>query len=1184
MADSSNPIPNPFGAPSNGGSGQSSDGMRLIRELMAKQKANGAKSSKIGVNDASTRLDNMSLKTFDGLFNGLKGQINQLNTLIARGHKKDISDAEMERLTAQLRRAYNAAKILQEKADGRVGTAGNTSQAGNWAIAGEKLEDFIDKAFRTAVRNSGGGYKPPSGGGSGGSGNGRSGSSENGDSGGRGGRGRREKDPDIVALMKQMRDFRKVADSFLAGQKGFTGNPYSLHDTKASKDELARVFSDFMREKQGAISTEDENALLSKFNYAIRRFEIAVREGEKESQGSGRDLGRGFSMLMGTLGVSQLANKMIFNDPMQYRTLPAMQLMASTGPMGQALSSALTTKAQYQNEINQTWFNNGLGMVGAGIAGVTLGGLRGAGAAGSAAAGASRFGRLGKRGLGLAAIGGITSLLGTSGTASKIFDFVAGKFGAVTSDVAFQTDLANQFNKPDLLIERNDLMKNVMRSHGTIGSWNDGGDALGHYTSLKDLEKSRTGNALLDRLSSPYMGTDLTRLGYTGDALGQIMADQGQIIMGKKGAQAESITRFAAGYGAAFGSDPSNILEMLGTAQAAGGKNLQSMVKDNLAAASDQNGQLDQFAINVIAPAVGRVTQSLAVKNVSMNAEKLNEQVSALYREFSQGSLKDSNLGTLITQNPEMLGQMLGSFGQAAQQQAGTDVGFYELMRMGLDPTEFARGAGSSPEMLNKFIEKSYSYFNIKGNMEVGPDGEKRMNWNMFNAIAQILERFGIDRQKAEGLYVLADNNNGKLANLDPSVIRNAASEVNKNASKNLEQISGLDFQQLQGNLAEQQNQFAVTVSGVSGKIKEAQEELNKYITDPAIISKAIAGMDILMGEMKRQIASIRGEEGAEPRYKPATTEGEQSRATVRSLIQRAGGETPEGMNVVKSLIAKQGINWQDTTNGGAQKAEEYLRVNIVEVQNKVNRRMNNPDRVRTPTQAAPGQYGGVFNSYMATAQRNLTNFGGFDNNYATFQSLADRDPKDGKDATITGVSSLVKDYVRQENVAGKAGMMFENGNYNKVIEDVIQRVQKDSKLDPKTRAATLTTLSGIRAKLNNGKTFEGDKRMAQMELLNLLGLGGSSAALNLRQDLAAGIMPSQEKYAEVNAVREYRQLTEGSQYKQFVKSGRDTGNFSLAMDGEGYSVKLSIKKGMSPEQLKQRIQNAIFDQMDATR
>jgi len=832
--------------------------------------------------------------------------------------------------------------------------------------------------------------------------------------------------------------------------------------------------------------------------------------------------------------------------------------------MGQAISSALTSKVQFQQEVNQMAFNGGLGLMGAGLGGMMLS----RGAAGTKLG--MMGGKFGKAGAAVAGLGALTSVAASTGVMDNMYDSILGKIGGVTSDTAFEAELAGQFNKPDTLIQRNDLMKNVLRAHGSLGSWNGGGDSFGHFTDAAGAASSRTGNALLDRLSTTsFMGADFQKLGLTGDALGEVMSGIGGSIRGKKGAQAEGLTRFAAGYGTAFGADPSVLIDMLSGAQAAGGNNLQSMVKNNMAAASDKNGQLDQFAVNVIAPAVGRVTQSLALKNVSQSAEKLNEQVSALYREFSVGKLSESNLGKVIANNPEMLGQLLGNFGSAAQQQAGTDVGFYQMMRMGLDPTEYARGAGSSPEKMKEFIEKSYAYFDVGSNMESDGKGGKRMNWNMFNALSQIGENFGFDRQQLEQLYVETDKNGGRLDIGDVSRLSQTAASVDKNATNNLSAITSTTLQQAQSNLTQQQDTFTATVGGISGKILDAQEIMRKYITDPDVVARATKGIEAIITEMQRLMGILGNDNDGDGK---GDSPGQSAKSGVQAYLQNM---PQEGRDLVKGMMAKRGIDWQDTTGGGAEKAAAYLDKYSAEIQRKV--KLANETRVGAPPRkgdTVEAAYGTAYQAYTR-AGGSFTGFSAFDANYKGFQAVADTNLKDGKDATLESIGVRTSDTVNASKILNAVQT---GGSFNDMIDSVMAKVKNDPNIKSESvRKAATQTLSGIRAKLNDSNIPKGEKQLAVLEFLNLLGLGNSTAAAMMQDKLQSGITPFKDKNAEVLATREYQQLVNDPNSKYYNIQKGTTQSVTMDVDGQGYAVTVQIKRGATPQQLIDAIKAEIY-------
>lgn len=556
-------------------------------------------------------------------------------------------------------------------------------------------------------------------------------------------------------------------------------------------------------------------------------------------EGQKRDIEEKFnqiSRLIAATAILQTASKVMLSDPFTYGTMPALRMMGKTGEMGQAVSSAMIAKEQYNMERNQT----AVGLGGALMAGGGIGGkLLGAGLAG----------------------------FGLTGQADDVWNKVAGKFGMINDKEVYQRSLAENVFKPDRV---SDLAK--LNQQATIGisdfSTRDGASKGGLYygnlddkhNMLKTDNKSQSGIVMADRLLEikNSKGYGLSRAGYSSTDILKMVAD----FSGKTSVMDEASMKRAIFSGAMTApgraTTAEQMLDNFANIRKMGINDMGKTISINnqiMGAVSDEDGKLNAFASNVLAPALIQVSQSLQLKNMSTSAEKMTQQVGMMYADITKGAGKGTSYADIMSKHPELLGRAMESQGEAMKGMMYTPQGMALLRNAGIDMDKLATGeidVVEASKQMGKFIAKEGQYgfnldksdFNEKGQLR-GEDGAR------FARLLGMFEKMGLDKNYLQ--YAAYKEVTGKK-DLTIEQFEKDADLMRDTSAEKSHEFYSESASKLREAIAQQTDALNKISSEMTPKIIRAQEVMKEYISNGTLSADAEKGINEIIRELKLKL------------------------------------------------------------------------------------------------------------------------------------------------------------------------------------------------------------------------------------------------------------------------------------------------------------------------------------------
>lgn len=261
------------------------------------------------------------------------------------------------------------------------------------------------------------------------------------------------------------------------------------------------------------------------------------------------------SKIAGIVGVGAIANRVLFQDVMNYQIRPATQVMSNQGPLGAVLGSSILDSQQYAMNINQGAMNSG--------GAAALGGLMTGGAKGNMmAAGGAVLGVLGATGL-------FDNLLSGIGLAKKPEEIIT-------------TNMVSQLMNPNAFTNRARVARGSLAEDGGA----DLGFLLGDDASsmLKSGQRSSY-NTVLDQYANGRF--NLFSGGMSGDDLAQLAQSTSGTLRGTF-AERTSMANFAGGSAVSYGVSTDEMLGNMASLQGAGSKNAEQSMLRLITAAGDR--------------------------------------------------------------------------------------------------------------------------------------------------------------------------------------------------------------------------------------------------------------------------------------------------------------------------------------------------------------------------------------------------------------------------------------------------------------------------------------------------------------------------------------------------------------------------------------------------------------------
>jgi hypothetical protein len=461
--------------------------------------------------------------------------------------------------------------------------------------------------------------------------------------------------------------YRSVAGS---GGKGLASLRRELMQAQAMASEGKDVQGNPLVGNQ----IEEQESLIGALNSLISALEKTGETLGISSENQSKATAGLISSVIGALSIQQVLMMSQVSHPYQYQTQPALGVMGSTGMMGETLSGAFGA----QQAVRQSYLELETGTLG------NIGGLLG---------GAAGFGIAGKMGLGVigkAVSGtiGATALM-AGGTLLGSQGFLTDMFSKKPAEEAFNANFAATMLNAQKLSQ--EFLLPTMQTRVNLGFLQ--GTDVNSAAALGDLASEGAKSLGYDAIVNSQIlsaGLSMLRPGvgfYDPEGEGQrasIDTAEGSRGLINTIAQLEG---FGMSKEAGFG--------LLSSFSAAGSEDITRSL-DLVLAATSQEGDLNNFTLNVLAPALAKVVESRAIQNIAKSSEQVERESIGFFTFFKNS---DTNLGRMLGATPELMSNIFGMLDQVGDTALQDPALMLFLNRMGVSYADVITG---SPEALLK--------------------------------------------------------------------------------------------------------------------------------------------------------------------------------------------------------------------------------------------------------------------------------------------------------------------------------------------------------------------------------------------------------------------------------------------------------------------------------------------------
>lgn len=371
--------------------------------------------------------------------------------------------------------------------------------------------------------------------------------------------------------------------------------------------------------------------------------------------------------VVGALGIQQFMMMRFVQQPYQYQTLPALGLMGSTGMMGEALSGAYGAQESVLQSYREFGVNSTMG-VGA-LAGGALGLRLGGGAIG-------------------AALGAGVGLVGAGVLGINFQDDIAKALAGENPQRAFTAELGRRMLDPQKFSQ--EFLLPTMQARVNLGITG---------------EEGRTAAQRLGDMAS----SGAQALGYDAVVVGQLLgAALSSLRPGLAPSDDESSRRLIDTISEleAFGVSREMGMGLLSTLSAAGSEDYRESIA-RLALATSEDGEITNYTANVLVPALAKVVESRAIQNISKNSELVERETAGLFSFFKNS---DTNLGKMLSANPEVMSRVFGMLDQVSETALQDPALMLYLNRMGVSFSEVLQGDPRTLTMPMQMFARQASY------------------------------------------------------------------------------------------------------------------------------------------------------------------------------------------------------------------------------------------------------------------------------------------------------------------------------------------------------------------------------------------------------------------------------------------------------------------------------------------
>jgi len=635
---------------------------------------------------------------------------------------------------------------------------------------------------------------------------------------------------------EKKQELRKIFESF-AGRSG-EGLETLRGQLKKTEEKLEQPASP---EEQ-----EQNETLVNALRELISTLEKSGESLEVSSNNQAKSIAGLVSSVIGALSVQQFAAMKYISQPYQYQTQPALQMMGNTGMMGEALSGAFGA----QEAVLQSYREFG------GSVGGNIGGLLGFGAGSYLTRGLSRAGLPGM--VGAAVItGGAAAAVSYLGTRGGSSDFIADRLGGKTAEEAFNANFAatmlnaQRFSQEFLLptmparVNLDFLKEPGINQAAALGELSTLGARTLGYDAVMNAQILSSGLSMLRPNVGFYDPFDM--------ASGQ----QGIRTEGGARGMVETVAQLEG-----FGMTKESALGLLSSFSAAGSEDLTRSL-DMVLAATSSGGDLSNFSVNVLAPALAKVVESRSIQAIAKSSEEV-EKETVSFAAFFKNS--DTALGRMLGASPELMSNMFGMLDQVGDTALQDPALMLFLNRMGVSYSDVLRG---SPETLMRPMElfSQYADYDPSGNID-------RDSMNTISSTVGFLQSMGIgvNRQTMNltlSMFEALQKNGGTFSPGEATArieeLFNASPEgrlpsILEQLNARLGEIAGSPNANIIRNTVRETNTFFELMTRNAGAIEVIQSQVQEMLSNGNAMQTLLLTAAISSINEIRRIAGIEGQ------------------------------------------------------------------------------------------------------------------------------------------------------------------------------------------------------------------------------------------------------------------------------------------------------------------------------------
>jgi hypothetical protein len=514
------------------------------------------------------------------------------------------------------------------------------------------------------------------------------------------------------------------------------------------------------------------------------------------------------SSFVSAMAVQQYIMMRTVQQPYQYQTLPALSAMGNTGMMGEVMSGAYGA----QESVLQSYRSM-----------TVQGSMAGFGALGAAAL----------RGLGPGGLllGGVAGTLAGGAIGNFAKDGVAGLLAGGMDDKAFNMELGKRILNPQQYAQ-NFFMPTLQARMGL-------GLGLGENTAAAELSG-------LTSIGAKALGYDAVT---SGQLIGSYLSTLSPNLVPRTQAEsAELLDRTA--QLESFGMSKDMVMGVFGEISRAGSEDYDRSL-GRLLFATSENGEITNFTANVLVPALSRVVESRAIQNIAKSSEQVERETAGLFSFFKNSG---TNLGTMLSANPEMMNQVFGMLNQVGETALQDPALMLYLNRMGLsfsdvvtgDPRAlmlpmqaFAQQAQYKPDG-SIDLDSAASVSSVVGFLTMSGIG---VNLSSFNLAAQMME--ALKRGDVTGAESISEQ-----------LELQSTEGILRQLVERLDTIATSAGGETMINIVEQTNRFYELMEDHMAEMNELQTTMISVLSNTESIAESVKSAS---EEMIRQIQKITG-------------------------------------------------------------------------------------------------------------------------------------------------------------------------------------------------------------------------------------------------------------------------------------------------------------------------------------